>query len=117
MRYLGIDLRAKLVGRPAQLGQKLSRLARNLRQLLRPKDNQGQHKQEDGLGETHAPIIMRERKKQQCAGVTAERKLSALEVKSRPCTTFSRLSRPFIPLPTCSAISPRSGMALPIPWR
>lgn len=81
MRDLGIDLRPEFIGGAPQLSQKLSRLARNLRQLLRPKDNEGQYKQEDSLGETHAPIIMRERKKRQCVAITEW--IAAVENPSR----------------------------------
>src|SRR5579872_1801594 len=54
LRNLAFDLGFELVRGAAELIQRLSYLARNLRQLLRPKNDQSQKKQEDCLREAHA---------------------------------------------------------------
>src|SRR5208283_4422224 len=50
---LMLDLRLEFVGSAAELIQRLAYLAGNLRQLLGPKDDEGQKEQEDRLGKTH----------------------------------------------------------------
>jgi hypothetical protein len=52
------DLRPELVRGAPQLGKKASGLTSHLRQLLRPKENEGQEEKEDGVGKTHGFIIM-----------------------------------------------------------
>src|SRR5215471_9266670 len=54
MRDLLFDLGLKFVGGAAEFVHPLADLASDLRQLLRSKDNQGQKKQENRLGKTHA---------------------------------------------------------------
>src|ERR1051326_4995276 len=54
MSDLLLDLRLEIVGGAAELVHELADLARDLRQLLGPEDNQGQKKQEDRLRKTHA---------------------------------------------------------------
>src|SRR5580704_4568962 len=48
-----LDLRPELVGSAAELVESLAHLAGDLRQLLGPKDDEGQKEQEDRLGKTH----------------------------------------------------------------
>ncbi len=55
---LGFDLRPEFVRGAAQFREKLSRLTSHLRQLLRPKENERQEEQEDGVGKTHGLIII-----------------------------------------------------------
>src|ERR1035438_3877278 len=59
MRDFGFDLLSELVGSTAEFGEQTSRLTGDLRQLLRPKDDQGEEEQKDRLGKTHGFIIMR----------------------------------------------------------
>src|SRR5579863_436556 len=54
-----LDLGPEFVGSPLEFIEPLARLTRNLRQLLRPKDNQGQEEQEDRLRKTHASSYCR----------------------------------------------------------
>ncbi len=54
MSDLLLDLRLELVGGALELVEVFADLAGDLRQLLRPKDDQGQKEQEDRLGEAHA---------------------------------------------------------------
>ena len=54
VRDLLFDLRLEFVGRTLEFVQVLAHLARDLRQLLRPKDDEGQKEQEDRLRKTHA---------------------------------------------------------------
>src|SRR5579871_2981423 len=53
VRDLLFDLGLKLVGGTAKFVHEFADLAGDLRQFLRPKDNQGQEKEEDRLGKTH----------------------------------------------------------------
>jgi hypothetical protein len=52
--YLLFDLRFKFVRRTAEFVEHLADLARDLGQLLGPKDNQGQKEEEDRLRKAHA---------------------------------------------------------------
>src|SRR3984957_1696047 len=54
MRDFLLDLRLEFVRRPPELVHVLPDLARDLRQLLGPKDHERQNKQEDRLGKAHA---------------------------------------------------------------
>src|SRR5271165_145712 len=49
-----LDLRLEFVRRAPEFGQCLAYVAGDLRQLLGPKDDEGQEEQEDRLGKTHA---------------------------------------------------------------
>ena len=51
----GFDLRLELVRGAPEFGEKFSGLPSHLRQLLRPKENERQEEQEDGVGKTHGP--------------------------------------------------------------
>src|SRR3981081_2108387 len=53
LRYLRLNLGFELVRGSAELIQSLAHLTSDFRQLLGPKDDQGQEKQEDGLRKTH----------------------------------------------------------------
>ena len=53
MGDLLLDLGLELVGSALEFVEVFADLAGNLRQLLGPKDNEGQKEQEDCLGETH----------------------------------------------------------------
>ena len=57
---LSFDLRLELVRGAAQFGEQASGLTSHLRQLLRPKKNEGQEEKEDRVGKTHGFIIMRQ---------------------------------------------------------
>src|SRR5579863_3616228 len=50
-----LDLRSKLIGGALEFVECFAHLTRDLRQLLRPKNDQGQKEEEDRLGKTHAP--------------------------------------------------------------
>jgi len=51
---LGFDLRLELVRSATKFGEQASGLTSHLRQLLRPKKNEGQEEEEDCIGKTHA---------------------------------------------------------------
>src|SRR5580704_13216783 len=53
MRNLRFDLALELIRSPSQLIQYLAHLPRDLRQLLRPKNQQGQKEKKDGLRKPH----------------------------------------------------------------
>jgi len=54
VRNLLFDLRLELIRSSLELVHVLANLARDLRQLLGPEDDQGQQEQEDRLGKAHA---------------------------------------------------------------
>src|SRR6266545_2829575 len=70
---LGLDLRLEFVGGPLELVQSLANLPADLRQFLRPKQNESPEKNENHLWKTeiHAAIILRELDWQQRGGVFA----------------------------------------------
>src|SRR5579863_579195 len=60
------DLGLELVRGALELVERLAYLAGNLRQLLGPKDDEGQKEKEDRLGKTHAPSYCRSSKSGNC---------------------------------------------------
>lgn len=68
MSNLLFDLGFEFIRGATEFGEGLADVTCDLRQLLRPKDDQGENKQEDRLGETHRFIILPERERRQSRG-------------------------------------------------
>ncbi len=61
LRYFGLELALELVACALELAQRFTQLAAHLRQLLRPKKQQGEQKDKDHFGhsEIHGCMILR----------------------------------------------------------